>query len=134
MSNEKKKKILVIDDEPDTVTYIVTLLQDNGYETISAGNGIEGMEIAKSEIPDLIILDVSMPEQSGMGFYKSIIKDQKLATTPVVFVTGVTGFAGDDHAIEKFLGKMRNVPSPAGYFPKPLEREEFIKKVAEILN
>jgi CheY-like chemotaxis protein len=134
MSDIKKtKKILVIDDEADTVTYMETLLQDNGYETISANDGHQGMEKAKKENPDLIILDVSMPEQSGMGLYRDMKKDSNLANIPIIFVTGVTGFGGDDQAIKKFLNGRRNIPAPEGYFSKPIDRDEFIKKVGEIL-
>ena len=131
--SKKQKKILVIDDEPDTVTYMETLLQDNGYETISANNGHQGMQKAKSENPDLIILDVSMPEQSGMGLYREIKKDEKLSSIPVIFVTGVTGYAGDKEGLKKFIDGRRNIPTPAGFFSKPIDRDEFIKKVGEIL-
>ena len=135
MTDQKKnKKILVIDDEADTVTYMETLLQDNGYDTISANDGRQGMEKAKNENPDLIVLDVSMPEQSGMGFYRDLKKDDKLSSTPVIFVTGVTGFGGDDQAIHKFLKGRRNIPEPEGYFAKPIDRDDFIKKLGEILS
>lgn len=135
MTDEKKqKKILVIDDEADTVTYLETLLQDNGYNTISANDGVQGMEKAKTENPDLIILDVSMPERSGMGFYHDIKKDNQMASIPIIFVTGVTGYGGDDQAIKKFIAGLRKVPSPEGYFAKPIDRDEFIKKVNEILS
>ncbi len=92
MSEIKKgKKVLVIDDEMDTVIYMETLLQDNGYETISANNGQEGLEKAKSENPDLMVLDVSMPEKSGMRLFKEIKSDPELKSIPIIFVTGVTG-------------------------------------------
>lgn len=131
---KKQKTILVIDDEADTVTYLETLLQDNGYKTLSANDGHQGMEKAKTGNPDLIILDVSMPEQSGMGFYRDLKRDDKLSSTPVIFVTGVTGFGGDDQAISKFLKGRRNIPEPDGYFAKPINRDDFIKKVEEILS
>jgi len=135
MSEIKKvKKILVIDDEVDTVIYMETLLQDNGYETVSANNGQEGLEKAKLEHPDLIVLDVSMPEKSGMRFFKEIKSDPNLESIPVVFVTGVTGFAGDKDALKKFIGGRSSIPDPEGFFSKPIEREEFLKKVEEILG
>ena len=56
-----RKKVLVLDDEPNVVAYLETLLQDNGYDTVSAGDGREGMEKARSEKPDLITLDILMP-------------------------------------------------------------------------
>ena len=60
-----RKKVLVIDDEPNVVTYIETLLQDNGYDTVSAPDGEVGLEMAKKERPDLITLDITMPKKSG---------------------------------------------------------------------
>jgi CheY-like chemotaxis protein len=131
---EKQKKILIIDDEVDTVTYLETLLRDNGYDTISANNGKAGMEKVKSEHPDLVLLDMSMPEQSGMGFYRAIIGDEILAKIPIIFVTGVTGFGGDDQALKKFIEGRKNIPSPAGFFPKPIDRDVFLKKIGEILG
>ena len=64
------KKILIMDDDPIIVDYLADLFRDNGYETISANNGKDGMAKVKSEHPDLVVLDISMPEQSGMGFYE----------------------------------------------------------------
>lgn len=129
----KVKIILVIDDEADTVVYMETLLQDNGYQTISASDGQEGMEKAISEIPDLVVLDVSMPQKSGMGFYKEFKSNPDLTSIPVIFVTGVTGFGGDEQGIKKFLDGRRNIPPPEGFFSKPIDREEFIKTVDKLL-
>ena len=64
------KKILVIDDDPDTVTYLITLFKDNGYGTISAEDGFEALEILKKEKPDLITLDLQMPKNTGTDFYR----------------------------------------------------------------
>jgi CheY-like chemotaxis protein len=132
--NEKGKKILVIDDEADTVIYMETLLQDNGYVTVSASNGQEGLEKAKVEHPDLVILDVSMPEKSGMRFFKEVKSDPNLKSIPVVFVTGVTGYARDKDALRKFIGSRSSIPDPEGFFSKPIEREDFLKKLEEILS
>ena len=127
------KKILVIDDEADTVVYMETLLRDNGYDTVSASNGEEGMEKLKTEKPDLVILDVSMPEKSGMRFFKEAKSSPDLAKIPIVIVTGVTGYGGDKEALKKFMESRGSIPSPEGYFSKPIDRDEFLKKVGEIL-
>lgn len=130
----KGKKILVVDDEMDTVTYMVTLLQDNGYETVSANDGQEGMEKVKTEKPDLVVLDVTMPQKSGIGFYREIKSDPELASIPVIFVTGVTGFDGDNQAIKKFIDGRRALPSPEGFFAKPIDRDEFLKTIGNLLT
>jgi len=127
------KKILVIDDEEDQVAYLETLLKDNGYDTISANDGKTGMEKVKAEKPDLVILDVTMPERSGTGFYRDLKSGSDTKSIPVIFVTGVTGFGGDKNGIKKFIDKRPNLPTPEGFFSKPIVREEFLEKVAEVL-
>ena len=127
------KKILVIDDEADTVIYLETLLRDNGYQTISANDGQEGMEKVKTEKPDLVVLDVSMPQKSGMRFFREIKSDSTLASIPVIIVTGVTGFGGDEDALKKFIDRRGSIPPPEGFFSKPIDREEFLKTVEKLL-
>ena len=128
------KKILVIDDEEDTVTYLTTLLEDNGYATISAIDGEEGLKKVRTEKPDLVLLDVTMPQKSGMGFYKEIKSDAEISSIPVVFVTGVTGFDGDKEAIKKFIEGRPSLPDPEGFFSKPIDRDKLIKEIGKILS
>jgi CheY-like chemotaxis protein len=133
-ATKKSQKILVIDDEVDTVVYLETLLQDHGYDTVSARDGQEGMEKVKSEKPDLVVLDVSMPQKSGMRFFREIKSNPELETIPVIFVTGVTGFAGDKEALKKFIDSRGSIPSPEGFFSKPIDREEFLKAIGKLLD
>lgn len=128
------KKVLIVDDEPDIVSYLEMILQDNGYETLTAVNGNEALEKVRSQKPDLVTLDISMPEASGTRFYKELKTDPDLKSTPVFIITGVTGLGGDQHAYEQFISHRRLVPAPDGYFPKPLDREAFIEKVKEVLG
>ena len=128
-----KKRILVIDDEPHVVTYLETLLQDNGYETVAATNGREGMEKVKTDRPHLICLDITMPEESGVRFYRDLKEDPVLRAIPVIVVTAVTGYGGDPDGLKKFLSTRRQVPPPEGYFSKPIDKAEFIAKIRQLL-
>ena len=127
------KKVLIVDDEPDIVSYLEMILQDNGFETVTAGNGNEAMEAVKENRPDLVTLDITMPEASGTRFYKELRTDPDLAGIPVLIVTAVTGLGGDKYAYEKFISNRRLVPAPEGFFPKPIDREAFIAAVKELL-
>ncbi|MGD2215280.1 MAG: response regulator [Gemmatimonadales bacterium] len=127
------KKVLIVDDEPDVVSYLEMILQDNGYETLAAANGNEALELLRSEKPDLVTLDISMPEASGTRFYVELKKDPELSSTPVFIVTAITGFGGDKYGYEKFISQRRLVPPPEAFFPKPIDREEFIAAVNEQL-
>jgi CheY-like chemotaxis protein len=129
-----RKKILVVDDEPSVVTYLEALLQDNGYETVSASDGVEGMEKARKEKPDLITLDISMPKESGVRFYRDLRGNPELAGTPVVIVTGVTGYGGKPEDFQKFISSRKHIAPPEGFVAKPIDQQELLKAVSGLLS
>ena len=122
-----RKKIIVIDDDPDIITYLTTLLDDNGYDTITAVNGVEGLAKTKSDKPDLILLDITMPEKSGVRYYRDVREDPDLAKIPVVMVTGVM------KEFEKFISTRRQVPPPDGYIQKPIDEKKLLDTIAQLL-
>lgn len=129
-----KKKILVIDDEENIVKYMEALLQDNGYDTVAAYNGNQGLEKARSEKPDLICLDITMPEKSGIRFYRELKEDAAIAEIPVVVVTAVTGYGGDPEPFRQFLSNRPQFPPPAEFISKPIDREVFLEVIARVLG
>ena len=131
--NASQKRILVIDDEPSVVTYLETLLRDNGYDTCSAENGRTGFQKAKEVQPDLVCLDITMPEESGIRFYRDLKDDAELTGTPVIIVTAVTGFGGDPEPFKHFISTRKHVPPPEGFLAKPIDRQEFLDTVARVL-
>ncbi len=133
-SQPDKKRILVLDDEPHVVTYLETLLHDNGYETVSASDGKEGMEKVRSEEVDLVCLDISMPEQSGVRFYRNLKDDPELSAIPVVIVTAVTGYGGDPEPFKRFISTRKQVPPPEGFLSKPIDKQEFLDTIARLLS
>ncbi|MCP4571733.1 MAG: response regulator [bacterium] len=128
-----ERKILVVDDEPDVATYLEMVLQDAGYTTVTAENGREGFAKAQAEQPDLICLDVTMPEESGIRCYRNLREDEALKNTPVVLVTAVTGYGGDPEPFKNFMSTRDQVPPPDGFFSKPIDREAFVTKIKELL-
>jgi len=132
-TSQETQKVLIVEDESNIVTYLEMLLHDAGFETATASNGKKGLEAVKQERPDLITLDISMPETSGTRFYKEIKTDPELASIPVVIVTGITGYGGDPYGYEKFVSNSRIVPPPEGFFPKPINKEKFLATVLKLL-
>jgi len=129
MANEfEGKKVLIIDDEPDVIEYLETFLSDLGFTTVSAPNPIDGKEIAKKEQPDIITLDISMPEQSGGKFLRKLQEDEEIAHIPVVVVTGVL------KEYKQFIHGRKHIKPPAGYVQKPIDREEMVKTLKEVLG
>ncbi len=105
--------VLVVDDEQDIRTFLTTVLKRGGYETREAANGAEALEVVRDLKPDLICLDLQMPEKTGTDFYRSLSKDKGLEEVPIIVVSGL---AGRHLAIRK----------PAAVFDKPIDPEEFL--------
>ncbi|PKN06738.1 MAG: response regulator [Deltaproteobacteria bacterium HGW-Deltaproteobacteria-8] len=83
------KKILIVDDDPAVVDFLDEVLTDNGFLTAKAYNGAEGLTQAKAFLPDLITLDMDMPEKAGTMFYIGLRKDEALKGTPIIVISGV---------------------------------------------
>ncbi len=127
MNTAAKKKILIVDDEPDIIKYLTTYLEDNGYDVISAVDGREGFQKAKDERPDLITLDITMPEESGVRMYRNLNDSEELNHIPIVIITGVSKM------FERFLETRKQVDPPEAYFEKPIDRDKLLEKVKELL-
>ena len=123
-----QKKILIVDDEEDILTYLSALFQDNGFETVTAGDGETGVEKALAEKPDLITLDLAMPEQSGVKTYRTYKENSDLKETPVIVITGV----GED--METYFKKMKNFSNPEGFINKPIDPEELLRQVNNLIS
>ena len=120
-TEEAKKKILVLDDEKHIVTYLKTLLSQKGYETISAFNVEEALDAARREKPDLVILDLMMPKETGTNFARKLSRDKELKHTPIIVVSAL---AGRELAVHK----------PVAVFDKPIDPDMFIAAVEKALS
>ena len=122
------KKILIVDDEQDVLTYFEAVFQDNGFDTVSAEDGIEGFELAKLEKPDLIVLDITMPKQSGLKTYRQYKRHPGLKNIPVIIVTAV------NDSFKVLFDELEGLELPKRFFNKPIDPLELVKVVAEILS
>src|SRR5512134_2369032 len=81
------KKILVIEDEPETLENLVLMLEMEGFNALSAPNGRAGLAAARRELPDVILCDVSMPELDGYGVLEALRNDTATVSIPFIFLT-----------------------------------------------
>jgi CheY-like chemotaxis protein len=122
----EKKTILIIDDEPDVLDYLTALLEDNGYATVTAKDGIDGLTKVKQVMPSLVTLDITMPEKSGVGFYREMKESDEYKDIPIVMITGIS------KDFEKFISSRRQVPPPEGYISKPIDREQVLSLIGKL--
>lgn len=103
------KKIMVVDDDPDIVDYLAQILRERGYDVCCAGGGDEAMQLLQSERPDLITLDLEMPEEWGPKFHQRYSRIVELRDIPVVVISGL---AGIHRAIRKAVATVRKPFDP----------------------
>ena len=115
------KKILVVDDEPHIVKYLTAFLKDSGYETCSASNGEEALAVLRKERPDLVTLDLQMPNETGTRFYRNLTKEKDLKSTPVIVISGIPG-------------RHLAVPKPVAVFEKPIDREALLAAIKQTIG
>jgi CheY-like chemotaxis protein len=117
-----KKKILVIEDNQQNLYLIRYLLEDCGYEVFEAMDGKEGIEMAASIGPDLILLDIQLPRMDGYAVAHELRKNNELAGIPIVAVTSYA-MVGDR---ERILAAGAD-----GYIEKPIDPEIFVEQIKE---
>jgi len=124
------KRVLVVDDDPDVRLFSVTVLEENGYTPLEADNGETGLKMIKEKKPDLVILDVLMPRQSGVRLYRELKTSKSLKDVRVIILSGIAKktFMRSQRALTEFGGA--EVPEPEIYLEKPVEPEE----LAEVIN
>jgi len=122
--NERKPLVLVVEDDPSVQGLLTLLLEGDGYDVISAQDGLEGLVKMDLQHPSLVILDLMMPNVSGDRVYEEISNDPRLSNVPVIVVSG----RHDVHeAFDAQIGR-ENV------FPKPIEPQALLERVEQLLG
>ena len=128
------KKILIIDDEPDIVIYLKVLLENNGYSVVTASNGQEGFELARTEAPDLVCLDIMMPRKTGVALYQEIKTDPKLKKLPCIIISAYeSAYSFKGQAFRRLI-QDRTIPEPLKFFEKPIDVNAFLEFINGYLN
>ena len=129
------KTVVAVDDEAQVRELVSTILEENGYIPLLAQNGEEAMDIIREKKPDLIIMDILMPRQSGIKMYRELKSDETLNDIPVIIYSGIPKrtFLRTQAAREE-SGGQAVVPPPEEYIEKPAKPELLEKTVKRLLN
>lgn len=120
------RKILIVDDEPDIVMYLKLLLENSGYQVVSACDGREGLELARTEQPDLICLDIMMPKKTGVALYQEIKTDPELKKLPCIIISAYeSAYSFKGQAFRRMV-QDRSIPEPLRFFEKPIDVPAFL--------
>lgn len=124
--NTKAKSILCIEDEAEMIDLMRLILGRRGYDVRGAISGMEGLKMIREHSPDLILLDLMMPEMDGWEVYQQIKADEKMRGTPVIVVTAKA------QSIDRVLGL--HIAKVDDYIAKPFSPQELLNSVEKVLN
>jgi DNA-binding response OmpR family regulator len=125
MSTEKKHKILIVEDNQENIDLLVHFLRPKKYEIISVMDGVKGLEAAKKEKPDIILLDIMLPKMDGFEVCEKLKKDKKTQFIPIIMIT----------ALKDLKDKIRSLEAGADDFiTKPFENVELLARVRSLLR
>ena len=124
-SKEKSVKIAIIDDDPSMVKVLRIMLTSSGYEVVEATSGTKGFMITKRELPDLVLLDIMMPDVDGFEVCRRLKLDPDTKNIPVIFVSAKTGAEHIEMGLS--LGA-------EGYITKPFELQDILDKIVEVIG
>ncbi len=122
---DEKKKVLCIEDEPEMIDLIKLILERKGFEVLGAIGGKEGLEAIRREMPDLILLDLMMPEVDGWEVFRQMRADEQIKDIPVIVVTAKA------QSIDKVLGL--HIAKVDDYVTKPFGPQELLRSVNKVL-
>ena len=115
------RRVLVVDDEEDVRGFLCALLEDNGYEAVAAEDGNRAWEAIQARHPDLVLLDLMMPEQTGTGLYRKLHDHKDLRDIPVIVISGLAG---------RTVAVSKAVP----VFDKPIDEERLLQQIAQMIG
>ena len=122
----KARSAVIIDDEPDVTSYLSALLSDHGWEAHAANDVQKGLALVREQAPDVVLLDLMMPERGGLSALVAIRKDPALRDTPVVIVSGVQEKLNADY--HAYLERFRHYRADA-FVDKPVDAQQLLKTI-----
>jgi CheY-like chemotaxis protein len=133
MARPQDKTVLVVDDEDDIRDYLSTVLEDAGFNVVTAADGEEALHRVETAIPDFVSLDLVMPKKSGIRFLYDLRRRQEWRHIPVVVVTA---HANDDLGQRDFqdIFSGKKVTGPSFYLEKPVDPDQYVGLICEKLG
>lgn len=134
-ADNEKMKVLVIDDEPTIIVYLVTVLEDHGFVTCSATDADGGLLNAKKEHPDLICLDIMMPKRSGISLYQELKQDPATRDIPVIFISAFNQVRDlREPTVFRKMIPDQTIPMPQACIEKPIVVDDFIQSIEKNIH
>ena len=133
MARAEDKTILVVDDEPNVRQYLAAVLEDAGFNVVSAGDGVEALELIRKKAPDFISLDLIMPKKSGHRLLHELRRNKQWSRIPVLIVTAHAHDELGKGDLQDLLDN-RVMSGPGTYLEKPVNPLTYVRSIQRALG
>ncbi len=116
----ERKSVLVVDDDEGTREFVGELMRVEGWEVVTAKNGVEAIEIVEDNLPDLVILDVDMPEMNGFEVFQRLRSDVLSRQVPIIMLTAINELTGEHNDAES-MERRFGLNAPEAFVDKPVD-------------
>ena len=123
--NAKRNRILIVEDNPISLTLLKQLLKAHGYEVLGTPEGLQALDLARAEQPDLILMDIRLPDISGFEVTRLLKQDQRTKTMPIIAVTALASPEYEKKGLESGCD---------AYIPKPITLGNFLRTIELVLK
>jgi len=123
--NAKRNRILIVEDNPISLTLLKQLLKAHGYEVLGTPEGLQALDLAREEQPDLILMDIRLPDISGFEVTRLLKQDQRTKTIPIIAVTALASPEYEKKGLESGCD---------AYIPKPITLGNFLRTIESFLK
>jgi CheY-like chemotaxis protein len=133
MATAEDKTVLIVDDEPDVRNYLSMILEDAGFNVLTAGDGLEALDIIRDKKPDFVSLDLVMPRWSGQKLLYEMRKDKELSRIPVLIVTAHARTELGKRDLDDIMDN-KVISGPNVYLEKPVKPHDYVRCVQRALG
>jgi two-component system cell cycle response regulator DivK len=123
--NARRNRILIVEDNPVSLTLLKQLLKAHGYEVLGTPEGLQALDLARAEQPDLILMDIRLPDISGFEVTRLLKQDQRTKTIPIIAVTALASPEYEKKGLESGCD---------AYIPKPITLGNFLRTIESFLK
>lgn len=131
---QEKRKVLIVDDDESCREFVEAIMKNEGWETVTAVNGYEALEMATKEEPDLIIMDVMMPEMNGFEAFRRLRLGLLTKDIPIIMLTSINEVVPEAQYNEEAMEKRFGVTRPDGFVDKPVDPQFLVDTIFGIVG
>ena len=131
---QERKKALVVDDDEGTLEFVVELMHNEGWDTIVGLTGQDALDLAEQEEPDLIVLDVDMPEMDGFEAFRLLRTNALTAHIPIIMLTAINDLDPEGQHDQTSMERRLGVDGPEAFVDKPVCPDDLLKAIMGVVG